>query len=456
MSPRTTAWLKALLLLIPTGLGVGLVAFLATRRPGPERLPAVERKTAVRSLQVTGCDVVPRVLGYGTVEPRRVWQAVAQVSGRIVEKFPNLETGVLVPADTLLLAIDPREYVQAVREIEASIASLEVQLVEIDTQEVNTRASLAIENRSLELALTELGRKQDMFATGKIPQSQVDAEERTVLALRSGVQNLQNSLRLNGVKRSSLRASIAASQARLESARLRLSYTRIEAPFNCRLSRVSVEQAQSVNAGQLLLEAHGLDVAEVSAQVPIHWLARLLSDDRAPLSLPEILSQDIITRLGFEADVRLQMGDDVARWEARVDRFSGSLDPSTRTIGVVVAVDNPYGMAVPGRRPPLLQGMFCEVELRGPVKRERILIPRAALHGDEVYLIDADDRLQRRKVEVDFALFDFLCLRSGLVHGERIVLSDLIPAIDGMLLSPQEDETMRAAMLEAAGGEDGG
>ncbi len=448
------SWLKAGALVALFAGGVFALVAIAGARPGPERLPAEDRVVPVRSLRVVASDVVPILVGYGTARPRRVWQAVAQVGGRVVGKFPRLEAGILVPAETMLVTIDPREYVQSVRELEATVASQRAQQVELETTAVNTRASLAIERQSLALAVDELDRQIGMAAAGKIPQSQVDAQERLVLSLRAAVQSLENALRLDDVRSRSLAASIAASEARLETARLRLSYTRIVAPFDCRIAEASVELNQSVSAGQALLEVHGLEVADITAQVPIHALGQLLADDRRRLTQGELLDPDVFTKLRLSAVVRQQLGDAVAEWDAQVARIASALDPATRTIGVVVAVEEPYAQAEPGVRPPIFEGAFCEVELRGPRKPGQILVPRAALHGDEVYVIDADGRLERRRVEIGFSQLDHVVLRAGLAAGETIVLSDLVPAIEGTRLAPTEDSVAVRARTRAAAGRD--
>ena len=81
--------------------------------------------------------------------------------------------------------------------------------------------------------------------------------------------------------------------------------------------------------------------------------------------------------------------------------------------------------------------MFVEVELRGKPREARIVIPRSAVHLGRVYLVDGDSRLVTRPVKVDFTVGDDVCLSDGLGPGDRLVLTDLIPAIEGMLLAPQ-------------------
>ena len=79
--------------------------------------------------------------------------------------------------------------------------------------------------------------------------------------------------------------------------------------------------------------------------------------------------------------------------------------------------------------------MYVEVELRGRAQTKQIVVPRAALHGGRVYVAGPDNRLKIKTVALRYRIGDLAVVKSGLTAGERIVVSDLIPAIDGMLLS---------------------
>ena len=158
--------------------------------------------------------------------------------------------------------------------------------------------------------------------------------------------------------------------------------------------------------------------------------------------------------------VRLRTGALEAEWPGRVARVSDRIDPQTRTVGVVVAVDRPYAIAARTRddgipaRPALAKNMYVEVELRGMPQPGRVVIPRAAVHAGRVYVLNGEDRLELRKVSIAFEQEDVLVVGEGLRAGERIVVSDLIPAIAGMKLAPEADEAT-AAWLRAQAASDG-
>lgn len=444
---------RRLLILLPVAIGVAILVLMARSRGGMDETPVGERTMTVRVVPVARTEVVPRVIGYGVVRPGRTWQAVAQVAGRIVSKDAQAEAGAFAAEGSVLFEIDPRAYELAVRETEARIAKLEADLAELATRESNTERTLEIEKRSLAASERELARKKGLAEQGVLPQTDADQEESRYLQQLVKTGELENNLKLVPAERKSLEASLQAEAVKLEVAQLDLSYTRMPTPFRARLVRVDAEEAQYVSVGQTLAEAHGMEVAEVVAQVPVAKMRHLIPDvGSGPEVMAQFESGEIIANLGLSAVVRMRSGDFVAEWAAEVTRISAAIDPETRTLGVVVAVAEPYRQAIPGVRPPLVQDMFCEVELRGRAKPDRALIPRAAVHDGEVFVAE-DGRLRRRKVDVDFQLKDLVCLSAGLDHGEVLVVSDPIPAIEGMLLDTLVDTGLAESIARIAAGE---
>jgi RND family efflux transporter MFP subunit len=264
-------------------------------------------------------------------------------------------------------------------------------------------------------------------------------------------------LNLLPAERHVLEANLALNQAQLEEARLDLDRTVIRLPFDARIAEVLAETAQFVSAGQKLAVADSIDVAEVSAQIALNQIRPLIQQGADLTSLSAEQLSQLPGEMGFTAEVRLVAGDFTATWEARFDRISDTVDPQTRTLGLVVAVDEPYRKTIPGRRPPLTKNMYVEVEVRGARQANRIAVPRVAVHrgvegGHVVYLAGSDGRLAFRPVTLGSAQSDFVIVEQGLEGGERVVASDLIPAIEGMLLAPRMDEALAGRLAAQAGG----
>ncbi len=443
-------FLKKLLFWVPVGIGVLAVVYALGSREAPPRIEAEERTTAVRVVEAVSLRVVPRAVGHGSVKPAKVWEAVAEVSGTVVYRHPELQRGAILAAGTKLLRIDPTDYRHAAAEIEANIRAADSQLALLDVRAVNAKRSLAIEERNLALARKQFERTRELLRRGAVSRSDADREERSVLASEQAVQNLRNSVRLLPAERAAQKAQRDRLQSQLETAKRNLSRTTVVAPFTCRIAAVNVEMSQFAAKGQVLVEADGLDVAEVIAQVP---MSRVLALSQSRVEREPALGGGIPRlREQVRAVVRLRSRDVAVQWPARFSRMSDTVDPRTRTVGIIVAVDQPYGQSQEGPRPPLVKNMYVEVELRGEPRPDAVVIPRAALRGSQVYVAGRANRLEFRAVEVSFTQADFVVLRSGLQTGERVVISDLPFAAEGMLLRPEPDPVVSANLVAEATG----
>jgi len=445
--------LKKGLILLPILLGMGVFFWLARHSVQPEQAPITEQARPVRIIKVPATTVVPRALGYGNVEPGKTWEAVAEVSGKIIALNKQLKRGALLGAGQELLRIDPTDFELAAAQIQADIQALQAQVAELDVKEANTRASLAIEKEALTLSEKELKRKRQLADKGTVTRSALDQEERNALAQRQTLQSLQNTLNLIPAERRLLEAQLARSQSQLQSAERDLRRTTITVPFTGRVAEVKIEESEFVRQGDVLAIIDDIAVAEVAAQFPTGRISTLIRSEQILTLTPEVESV-LSETLGLSARVWLRSGLLQVVWEGRVARFSDTIDTQTRTVGVIVEVDDPYKDLQPGVRPPLLKGMFVEVELRGRPRTDQLVIPRSAVHNDTVYLIDDENRLALRPVTVKLTQPEFVVLGEGLEAGDQVVISDLVPAIEGMLLQPVSDEEALALLLREAAGEE--
>ena len=441
------------LFLPPVLIGAAVLFAVVARRNTPQQEVIPEASRPLFVIEVPRTAVVPRVLGYGTARPGDIWSAVAEVKGRITETHPELKAGAIIRQAETVVRIDPTEYDLQIARLKAEIAQVEAQQAELDAQEVNYKAALAIEEATLRVAQRELKRIRDLRQSKAVTEVEFDETSRALLAQQQNLQSLRSSLNVLPAQRNALAASLEAKQAALGQAELDLDRTVIKSPFDCRLSDVSLEVGQFVATGETLFEAYGAAVTEVEAQMPIDQVRKLLTPSAAPLDLSRDAMRAIRTVFNVEALVRLRTGDFVVQWVGRFDRIREELDLQTRTLRVVIAVDRPYENVVPGQRPPLSPGMFCEVELRGVPRPDQIVVPRTSVRDNVVYLINRDNRLAAQPVEIAFSQGGFSVIAQGLSGGERLVVSDPTPAIEGMLVEPMVDTEIEASLVSEAAGE---
>ena len=440
------------LLIIPAILiGLGIFIYQKKNSSKPVQMPIKERVTAVRTIHVPKTTVFPFAMATGYVQPGQVWQAIAQVGGKVVALHPRLKQGVLINADEILVKLDPSDYELAIAYAETEIESANIQLAQVDVHEGNDKASLAIERQALKIAKDELQRKQKLLDFGSLSPSDVEKEQRNVLVQQQRVQALLNSINLYPVDRRRLKTDLAKLEIQLATAKLNLERTTIRMPFNGRIASVQIEYQQFVGPGSVMVIADSIDTAEILVQMPMARLANLVQSD-VVVNAENADYAEIGKLIGLSASVQLQQNDDLIEWNAKVARVGHELDPRTRTVDIIIEVDKPYGHIQPGKRPPLVKGLFVDVRLSGRPQMESIVVPLSALQDRQVYIVNTENRLQRRNVIPGIRGSDYVIVKEGLEPDERIVISDLVPAIEGMLLVPVDDTKALAQLLSFVGG----
>lgn len=429
----------SLLALLPIAAAVVIVILLIRNSDGPKQTAATEKVLTVRIMDAQKFDVVPRVVGFGYVQPDKTWDAVAQVSGKVVEINPDLKKGAFFPKDTLLIRIDPTEYELQMKQAQASIDEVTAKIQEIKARRDNLKASLAIERDSLAIARRQVGRREELLKENTIPPAELDREQQSFYMQKAKVQDLENALSLIPPQLDNLEAQKAIYTLKYEDAQLNKEYTFVRAPFNCRITAVYVEQSQFVPVGTVMAEADGTAKAEIEVQIPVNKMINLLKASQVQFNIQNVDIPQLKERIGLTATVWLRSGNFNASWDASFARTSASFDPQTRSVGVIVVVDDPYAHITLGKRPPLVRNMFCEVELRGKPIEGQFAVLRSALHDSSLYGVDQNNRLLFLPVTVQFAQDGFYVIESGLNGSEKIILTDVVPAIEGLLLEPVYD-----------------
>jgi multidrug efflux pump subunit AcrA (membrane-fusion protein) len=183
-----------------------------------------------------------------------------------------------------------------------------------------------------------------------------------------------------------------------------------------------VDVGQFVNRGSAVATIYAVDYAEVRLPIPDEELAFL----DLPLNARRYAAESVVP-----VTLRARFGGKQSEWQGEVVRTEGELDPRTRMVNVVARVPAPYGSH--NGRPPLAVGLFVEAEILGLQAKNVVVLPRSALRsGDQVMLVDAEDRLRFRVVDVLRSARDQVLVRGGLEPGERVCVSPLESAIEGM------------------------
>lgn len=418
-------------LLIP-GIVLGLLILIAAiaLKPSPVLQPSSNNARLVEVISLLKQTAAPQIKGFGRIEPKHTWQAIAEVNGKVVYRHPELETGRLLRKGTLLLEVDPLQYQLKLAQAQANLNAAKAQLSRLTQEQQNLHASLLIEEQKLALAKQEYQRKLALKNKQLISSSDLENEQQALLAQRISVQNLHSSLSLIPDDKKVTAAQISVNQAQLEDARRQLNNTRFTLPFDAQIAEVNIEQAQAVTTGASLFAAQALGTLEVKAQLS-QQDANILRQSVSPL--PDNGQLPSIEQRNFHTRISLQLGNKIYYWPARLTRIAETIDPNQATIGFYVQVEQQFDTLYLQKKPLLSKGMFVSAEIQGGASAQ-FIIPEKALHGNTIYVMDAQQQLQIKTITVLFRNSQGVAISGDLSDGEQLVLNDLIPAIAGMRL----------------------
>ena len=399
-SGATRAWIRVAVPLLVLVLAALAARAILDSRPEPEvRPPAAESVPRVEATRLVATGYRPMVRGRGTVRPTRRNALVSEIAGTVTSLSDDFVVGGAFREGDVLVRIDERDSAIALTRARAELARAEAQFEE--------QAALA---------------------------------EQAVLEWRQlGRSGEPSSLTLREPQLDAARAERDAAAAELERAELDLERTRILAPYEGLVLERAVDVGQFVARGTLLGRVHASDALEVSVPLGARQLARLAlpgsptADGRSGGEGAERSPDDAGTGPierevgGASAEVVADGGGRERRWPGSVVRVE-RVDPLTQQLDVVVRIDDPLAATA---APPRV-GQQVEVIIEGRTLEDVFVVPRAALReGDEVVLVDAEDRLRRRAVDVVWTDVDVVAVATGLSAGERLVLTPLSSVADG-------------------------
>ena len=408
--------------------------------------PAASFITPVKTIEIKQFSIKPSITGFGIVEPDIQFEAKSEVAGKIVYVHPQLRNGATFAEDSVVIRIEADDFQSSLQQAKANTAVNQAQLREVVVKFKNTRSDLKLAQQKLKLAQNDLNRADELVKKKLVSQSNFEAQKSKVIQLQQEVQNLKSLLKTLPEQKASLQASLSNTQAAAQSKQRNLDRTTIRLPFNARISDLAVEENQYVSQGALLFTAQTTDKVLIDTQLPLEQfriLAKDFGDNQEQIreAFQRGFSLDLLTQLGLTATVRL--GDDFsAIWDAKVERISSQLDPVIRTLGVIVSIDKPYAQIQPGIKPPLIDGMYTEVVIKGNPKKY-FVIPRDALHEGELFLLTPQNTLQRRTLKPDKLQGSMALFETGLQAGEKLIVSDPFPAISGMSIKPSPDKNLQ-------------
>ena len=414
-----------------TGLAVGLgVLFaMASNRPPAAEVEHAMTGSRVTVLTLQAVDFQPTVSGFGTVKPAFELTVLSEVAGRVAWVHPDLERGNVLPEGTTVIRLDDTDLRLALNQSESELAVKKVQLEQKALEQQNYQKNLADAESRLSLARKELARLQSLVEKGLMSNSGVDAQRQQVLAQQSEVSNLELQLQMLPSQIRILEAEIESSQARLLQRERDLDRSDIQLAKTGVIGSVNVTEGSYVGMGAQLFQVSSENDFEINAQVSAKTYQQVFNT----LTLPTQIRAEVT--LSNQASANAPANDLVAQ-PLRID---DGLDTATRMLGVVVGIDgNDHG---------LTKGTYAEVTLSA-MESDYWVVPRSAIHDNQLYFADGNNQLRIVPAQVDFYQGDYAVLAQK-PNFDRLVTSQLFPAVEGMALDIFGDVDSHSRMLTA-------
>ncbi len=335
-------------------------------------------------------------------------EAVATVEIRArVEGFLQsieFEEGDTVAEGDLLYQIDRSEYQAAVEQAEAAVA---------------------VARASLQLATAKLTRLEDALKTRAVSEIEV-IEERA--------------------RRKEARATLDARKAHLVSARLDLGYTTIRAPMAGRIGRTRVDPGNLVGSNEDTLLTSLVQYDPIYANFSLSE-RQVLNISAATTDRPE--DSDRIERI---RQIPLELGLSNQKdypFKGTIHYTDQGIDPDTGTFLIRGIFPNPH----PHR---LIPGLFVRIRLPLRERENALLVPERAIGSDQggryLYVVDGDNVVQHRPVELGATVDGMRVIESGVAAGDLVIVEGVLRARPGSKVNPQrEGEAARTAQAPASG-----
>ena len=256
---------------------------------------------------------------------------------------------------------------------------------------------LDAQHRNAQISLT---RAQELLQRSAGPQATVDSALATERALA---------------------AQIEGANAQLKTAEINLGYTEIRAPIDGKIS------SSSVTEGNVVSPTTGT-LATLVSQDPMYVIFPV--SQRAVLDLRNRYAG----KGGFNAVVlKLQLPDgSIYQQDGRANYVSPTVTENTDTVNIRGVFPNPVVVSMQPGQPTVRQltdGEFVTVLVEGVQPITVLAIPRAAVlsdqQGDYVYVVDAQNKAQIRRIQLGQSTPATAVITSGLSEGELVISEGL-------------------------------
>src|ERR1700722_7036271 len=318
---------------------------------------------------------VPIYLDYiGTTEAIRTVTLQAQVTGYLATR--GAPDGADVKQGELLYQIDPRDYQAALNQVKAQ-----------------AQHDAAVQD----YARVSQNRNSVLSKDGWVAKDTFDQT----------TSNFRQS-----------QATLAVDAAAIQTARLKLGYTEIRAPFDGRLGKSLVHEGA-------LISAAGTQFNTLVELDPIYATFNPSETELAAITKSRLKGP-------IPVDVQVS-GDAQQQFNGTLSFLDNAVDRNTGTITARATISNPDHTLLPGE--------FVHVRVHIADQPNALLVPQVALGSSQlgrfVYIVGKDGKAEQHIVSPGASYGSLVVIDKGVAEGDRIIVGNLQKISAGVPVLPK-------------------
>lgn len=224
-------------------------------------------------------------------------------------------------------------------------------------------------------------------------------------------------------------ADVSVAKARVDAAQVELDYARITSPIDGRIGKSTVTRGALVTADQAnpLATVQQLD----PIYVDLTRSATELLDLRRSLASGAARKAD-----GIPVSIILEDGTAYAH-EGELAFSDVAVDPMTGSYALRVVVPNPDHLLMPG--------MYVRATVSSAVLERGLLVPQRGIARNakgeaSAMVVNSDNTVEQRAVQLSQTIGDQWLVESGLVAGDRVIIAGLQRIRPGVSVEATEAE----------------
>jgi len=425
MKKITSFLLRFLRVVIVLIIAIALAKFLISLKKEPEKKEIINNPVSVKVIMAKPVSKVMTVEEYGTVKPRKLVKITAEVSGRISYIHPSFIEGGEIEKGQVLIRIDQRTYKLNRQTGTVRIRQAKTDIEQLKQDIANLKNDIKLSSANLKLVEKELKRIKALSESQFASKNSLDRAEKLYLQAKIQFQNLSNRLSLTDTLMEQKINALDMANVDFQKADLALEKTSIVSDFDGFILNKSAEIGEYINPGQIMGSIYEKGNLDVDVRIPLEnlrWIESFFEEGKTPKAKVTMANID-------------KMQPFV--WDAEVVRIKASIDETTRTLPMTLEILKPELKLK--NIFELKPGAFVKCSIIGETYKNIFVLPRYLLKRENILYTINSGHLKMKKVGILRKFEDEIYVDNGLNSGDKIIVSPLPGALDGMELKIKQN-----------------